>query len=77
MLLKTICSTFLAVLFMLFSISGASAEDSMSDANKKEVEAVVEDYILKNPEILLRAIQTYQAKIQAEKRQQAKETYPT
>lgn len=73
MLLKTICSTFLAVLFMLFSISGASAEDSMSDANKKEVEAVVEDYILKNPEILLRAIQTYQAKIQAEKRQQAKE----
>jgi protein-disulfide isomerase len=72
MISETIFSTFLAVVFMLFSIAGASAEDSMSDANKKEVEAVVEDFILKNPEILMRAIQTYQAKIQAEKRQQAK-----
>lgn len=70
--LKIICSSFFAVVIMLYSFASAFAEDSMSDANKREVEAVVEDFILKNPEVLMRAIQTYQAKIQEEKRIKAK-----
>ena len=45
----------------------------MSDARKKEVEAVVQEYILKNPEVLMRAIQTFQIQKQATKRKRAKD----
>ena len=40
----------------------------MNDADKKEVEAVVQDYILRNPEVIMRAIQSYQVKMEVEKR---------
>ena len=72
MLPKTIYCAFLISVITLLSITGASAKENMSDAQKKEVEAVVQDYILKNPEVLMRAIQTYQIKMQAAKHKQAK-----
>lgn len=72
MLSKVMYSSFLAVVTMLLSATSISAEDGMSDTSKRKIEAVVEDFILKNPEILMRAIQTYQARIQAEERKKAK-----
>ena len=72
MLPKTIYSSFLIAAITLFSIASASAEESMSNAHKKEVEAVVQEYILNNPEVLMRAIQTYQVQKQAAKRKRAK-----
>ena len=44
----------------------------MNDVDRKEVEAVVQDYILRNPEVIMRAIQSYQVKMEAEKRKQVK-----
>ena len=70
---RRIYSAFLIATIMLFSIACASAEEWMSDAHKKEVEAVVQEYILKNPEVLMRAIQTYQVQKQAAKRKRAKD----
>jgi protein-disulfide isomerase len=72
MLPKTIYYPFLVAVITLSNITDASAKENMSDAQRKEVEAVVQDYILKNPEVLMRAIQTYQIKMQAEKRNQAR-----
>ena len=73
MLSRTIYSAFLIAAITVFSVAGASAEESMSDARKKEVEAVLQEYILKNPEVLMRAIQTYQVQKQAAKRKRAKD----
>jgi protein-disulfide isomerase len=73
MLSRTIYSAFLIAAITLFSVAGASAEESMSDTRKKEVEAVLQEYILKNPEVLMRAIQTYQVQKQAAKRKRAKD----
>jgi protein-disulfide isomerase len=72
MLTKTIYCTFLIATISLFNIAGTSAKENMSDALRKEVEAVIQDYILKNPEVLMRAIQTYQVKAQAAKSERAK-----
>jgi protein-disulfide isomerase len=72
MLSKTIYCAFLIAMVTFFSIAGTSAKESLSDAQRKEVEAVVQDYILKNPEVLMRAIQNYQVQMQAAKRKQAK-----
>ena len=73
MLSRTIYSAFLIAAITLFSVAGTSAEESMSDTRKKEVEAVLQEYILKNPEVLMRAIQTYQVQKQAAKRKRAKD----
>ena len=73
MLSRTIYSAYLIAAITLFSVAGTSAEESMSDTRKKEVEAVLQEYILKNPEVLMRAIQTYQVQKQAAKRKRAKD----
>lgn len=44
----------------------------MNDADRKEVESVVQDYILRNPEVIMRAIQAYQVKMEVEKNKQVK-----
>lgn len=72
MLSRTIYS-FLIAAITLIGVAHASAEESMSDARKQEIEAVVQEYILKNPEVLMRAIQTYQIQQQAAKRKRAKD----
>jgi len=55
---------FSAFLIAALALSGSmnkaqAASDGLNDAQKKDVEKVVEDYIAKNPEILIRAIQQY------------------
>lgn len=61
----------IAAMFMTFS--AAMAEDGLNTSQKKEVEALVQEYILKNPEILMRAIQEYQIRQRAAERERAKE----
>jgi protein-disulfide isomerase len=72
MLPKTFYCFFLIAMITFFCIPSTSAENSINDAHRKEVEAVVQDYIQKNPEVIIRAIQSYQIKMEAEKRKQAK-----
>jgi protein-disulfide isomerase len=44
-----------------------------NDTQKAGIESVVHDYLLKHPEIILQAVEAYQANIQAEKDKSAKE----
>jgi protein-disulfide isomerase len=44
-----------------------------NDAQKAGIEGVVHDYLLKHPEIILQAVEAYQANIQAEKDKAAKD----
>ena len=62
-----------AMAFASFNLSGnATAQEALNDAQKKQVESVVQEYILKNPEILMRAIQEYQVRQRIAEREQAK-----
>lgn len=49
----------------------ATANDSMSDAQKKQIEKVVHDYLVTNPEVLMEASQALQQKQQQNMQQQA------
>ena len=75
MLQKLFLSAFLpAFLVAALALSGsAAAESGLNDAQKKDVEKVVQDYIIKNPEILMRALQQYRISQQNAERQQARE----
>ena len=75
MLHKLFLSAFLpAFLVAALALSGsAAAESGLNDAQKKDVEKVVQDYIIKNPEILMRALQQYRISQQNAERQQARE----
>ncbi len=75
MLQKLFLSAFLpAFLVAALALSGsAAAESGLNDAQKKDVEKVVQDYIIKNPEILMRALQQYRISQQDAERQQARE----
>src|ERR1700748_761142 len=44
-----------------------------NDAQKAGIETVVHDYLLKHPEIILQAVEAYQANLQADKDKAAKE----
>ena len=62
---------------MLFGSHAALAQDALSTEQKIEIEGVIEQYLLENPDVLLRAIQnvqTWQASEQA--RQQAEAITP-
>jgi protein-disulfide isomerase len=62
---------------MLFGSHAALAQDALSTEQKTEIEGVIEQYLLENPDVLLRAIQnvqTWQASEQA--RQQAEAITP-
>ena len=53
---------------MLFGSHAALAQDALSTEQKTEIEGVIEQYLLENPDVLLRAIQnvqTWQASEQA------------
>lgn len=52
-------------------IIAADANSSMSDTQKKEIEKVVHDYLVANPEVLLEASQALQQKQQQNMQQQA------
>lgn len=48
-----------------------TASASLSDAQKKEIEKVIHDYLINNPEVLLEASQALQQKQQQNMQQQA------
>jgi len=57
---------------MLFGAQAAFAQDSLSAEQKTEIEGVIEQYLLDNPDVLLRAIQNVQSwQAAAQARQQA------
>ncbi len=73
MLSRVTYSVFFFAAITFFSLSGkAVAEESLNDAQKKEIESVIQEYILKNPEVLMRAIQEYQIRQRIAEREQAK-----
>jgi protein-disulfide isomerase len=45
----------------------------MSDAQRANIEGVVHDYLMKHPEVILQAVEAYQANLQADKDKAAKE----
>src|ERR1700760_2136321 len=49
------------------------APSPFNDAQKAGVEAIVHDYLLKHPEIILQAVEAYQANLQADKDKAAKD----
>lgn len=69
---KFLLFAFTATSLALFNPSGALAGDGLNDDQKKDVEKVVQEYILKNPEILIKAIQQYQIRQQIAEKEQAR-----
>jgi protein-disulfide isomerase len=62
---------------MLFGAQAAFAQDSLSAEQKTEIEGVIEQYLLDNPDVLLRAIQNVQSwQAAAQARQQAEAITP-
>jgi protein-disulfide isomerase len=49
------------------------APPPVSDAQRAQIETVIHDYLLKHPEIILQAVEAYQANLQADKDKAAKE----
>lgn len=55
-----------------FAGKALAAEDGFNATQKKEIEKFIEDYIVKNPEILMRAMQQYQTRQKNAEREQAR-----
>ena len=51
------------ILFCLLSLSSLSKEDAKS---KSQIEIIIEEYLLKNPEILIKSLENYRIKQEAE-----------
>lgn len=65
------------VIGMLIGAQPAFAQDSLSAEQKTEIEGVIEQYLLDNPDVLLRAIQNVQSwQAAAQARQQAEAITP-
>jgi protein-disulfide isomerase len=60
-------------LAMAVSLPALSADAPMNDAQKAAVEGVVHDYLMKHPEVIIQAVEAYQANIQADKDKAAKD----
>jgi protein-disulfide isomerase len=53
--------------------TGAADAPPVSDAQRTSIEGVVHDYLLKHPEVIIQAVEAYQANLQADKDKAAKE----
>jgi protein-disulfide isomerase len=53
--------------------AGAADTPPVSDAQRTSIEGVVHDYLLKHPEVIIQAVEAYQANLQADKDKAAKE----
>ena len=62
----------IAAAFLTLAAGPASSAESLSETQKKEVEAVVQDYLLNNPEIITKAIEVLQARKREAEEQQSK-----
>src|SRR3984957_211843 len=63
----------LAVAGLLTLPVRAADAPPMSDAERAKIEGVVHDYLMKHPEVILQAVEAYQANLQADKDKAAKE----
>ena len=63
----------LAVASLLPLPVGAADAPPMSDAQRADIEGVVHDYLMKHPEVIIQAVEAYQANLQADKDKAAKE----
>jgi protein-disulfide isomerase len=55
---------------MLFGAQAAMADEALSTGQKAEIESVIEEYLMQNPDVLLRAIQNVQTWQAAETQRQ-------
>lgn len=58
---------------MLFAVPAAQADDQFTPAQKTEIDGMIEEYLIKNPDVLLRAIQNVQSWQAAEQSRQQSE----
>ena len=63
----------LAVVSLSSLPTGAADAPPVSDAQRANIEGVVHDYLLKHPEVIIQAVEAYQANQQADKDKAAKE----
>jgi protein-disulfide isomerase len=63
----------LAVASLAPLAAGAADAPPVSDAQRTSIEGVVHDYLLKHPEVIIQAVEAYQANQQADKDKAAKE----
>jgi protein-disulfide isomerase len=56
--------------------AAAPAGPAVSDAERGKIEAVVHDYLLKHPDVIIEAVEAYQANAEAEKEKAAKDALP-
>jgi protein-disulfide isomerase len=63
----------LAVASLVPLSAGAADAPPVSDAERANIEGVVHDYLLKHPEVIIQAVEAYQANLQADKDKAAKE----
>ncbi len=54
--------------------AGAADAPAMNDAQRAGIESVVHDYLMKHPEVIIQAVEAYQANMEADKEKAAKET---
>ncbi len=62
----------IAAAVLTLAAGPASSAGSLSETQKKEVEAVIQDYLLNNPEIITKAIEVLQARQREAEEQQSK-----
>ena len=73
MLMKVILSAFFLT-FITFSHSAETMEiEQKNTISREEIREMVEEYILKNPEVIIRALQKFEIQKQAEKQKNIKE----
>ena len=67
--------TFACLTLLLCSplVAGAADAPPMNDAERAGIEGVVHDYLMKHPEVIIQAVETYQANMQADKEKAAKD----
>lgn len=63
---------FIAAGILNLAAGPASSADTLSETQKKEVEAVIQDYLLKNPRIITKAIEVLQARKRGAEEKQTK-----
>jgi len=64
----------LAALLLAATVSLASAADPLSPAQKDAVREVVREYLMENPEVLIEALQAYEARMAEEQQKQQQAT---
>ena len=68
--MKNLLRLLSTIAFLIVAGTPAISAEALTDAQKKEFEAVIQNYLLENPEIITKALEVLQArKIEAEERE--------